>query len=324
MEKSNFDQLLNRYLTGEVSEQEKAKLEAWLEVVKTDDHASLEISKEDEEKLFHKITANVDNLKDVVAFRPDSKTKDKGSPWLLKIAAGLIIVALASFTLWYATGQPDLSRSVASAGSVDKVILDDGSLVWLRGESHLAYFEKPNGQVTERSTHFHGEALFEVAKDASRPFIIQCGEVKIRVVGTSFNIKMTADNVELSVLTGSVTLSTSLNDMTIDASPNERVIYRAGKFEKLPLDPSHVSTITSNTEYNMRFSNSTLSDVAEKLEDKFDVAVKYEDTSIKKCRITADFTDQSLDKTLQVITEVLDVEYSLEEDVITFSGKGCQ
>ena len=44
MQKSDFDQLMERYVTGKVSEQERKKIEAWLDVMKTEDNTDLELS----------------------------------------------------------------------------------------------------------------------------------------------------------------------------------------------------------------------------------------------------------------------------------------
>ena len=96
MEKSNFDQLLQRYLTGQVTEQERVKIEAWLDVMKTRNTTDdLELSKDDEDKLFRKITSNTDSVADVISLVPE---KRKGLSFWLKIAATFLLVAIASYT----------------------------------------------------------------------------------------------------------------------------------------------------------------------------------------------------------------------------------
>src|SRR6266850_5329921 len=170
MQKSEFDKLLQRYLAGEVSEQERIKIESWLEVMKTEDTSDLELSKEDEEKLFQKITANVDNVDEILEIGGEHK---KGRGWLIRMAAGLLIVSLVSYAIGYVAGwRPGSLQAVSKAG-VEKIILNDGSLAWLRGESRLVYYEKPAEGI--RYAELNGEALFEVAKDARHPFVIRCG-----------------------------------------------------------------------------------------------------------------------------------------------------
>jgi transmembrane sensor len=309
MEKTNFDQLLQRYLTGKVSEEEKVKLEAWLDVMKTEDTTNLDLSKEDEEKLFQKITGKIQS-KESPFIQPHKAKPTKN--WVLQIAASIALLLSVSYLLW----------RISTNVEVDKKILNDGTLVWLHDKSQLTYYEKPNDGV--RYAALTGEALFEVAKDPNRPFVITCGDINIKVLGTSFSLKTWSDSLELTVLTGRVNLS-SMNDKTgVTIEPNQKVVYtRKGIWRKIPMKNSDVSTITAHTEYNMQFTNTTLEEIAKKIETKFNVSVNMTDEQASKCRITADFTDHSLASTLQMISEVLHVTYSKNDTVITIDGKGC-
>ncbi|MBX2943651.1 MAG: FecR family protein [Cyclobacteriaceae bacterium] len=321
MQKSDFDQLMERYVTGKVSEQERKKIEAWLDVMKTEDNTDLELSDEDEARIFQKLTSSQTTVDDVVALHP--KRKARLDRWMLRIAASLVIVSLVSYTAWYFTESTENQLEVVSKNGIEKIILNDGSLVWMRGESKVMYYEKQNDGA--RYTTFEGEALFEVVKDASHPFIVQCGDVKVKVLGTSFSIKTNPEHVELTVLTGKVNLSSSTNMEGIDVLPQEKVIYKSnGEFEKLSTNQKEIASITKNTDYNMQFTNNEMDDVIERIESKFNVSVKLSDKNIRDCKITADFTDQSLEKSLQLITEVLDVTYSIKDNTVTITGTGCK
>src|SRR4051794_9669009 len=97
MNKSEFDKLLERYVTGHVSEQERQKIEAWLEVMKTENINESDFSARDEEKLFHRITANTTGISDVIEFRPGAHPSTR----IWKIAASLLILAALSFAVWW-------------------------------------------------------------------------------------------------------------------------------------------------------------------------------------------------------------------------------
>lgn len=321
MNKSDFDRLLERYLNDEVTEEERMKIEAWLDVAKTKVADDPELSKEAEDRLFRKITGNLDNVEELVALTRPEKRVDI-SQWVLRIAAGLLVLAAVAYGVRYMQHKSaDVSREAAVA-QVDKLILADGSLVWLRGDSKLVYYEKPDEGI--RYSELEGEALFEVAKDADRPFIIQCGDVRLRVLGTSFSVKTGVDELELKVLTGRVNLSSEKSDLTVDVAPNEEVVYRGGVIEKHTLTKDVVAAVIENTEYDMEFSNVPIEEVFRKIERKFDVQVRFANPGIGRCRITADLTDQSLESTLQMVTEVLDVEYSRRGREVTFTGIGCK
>ncbi|HEY9047289.1 MAG TPA: FecR domain-containing protein, partial [Ohtaekwangia sp.] len=178
MEKSNFDNLLKRYLTNQVSESERVKIEAWLEVMKTEDAKNLELSKEDEEKLFQKIISQKDNLKEIEAFKPfkDDAKKISRTGWILRIAASVAAVVLIVYAIQNFSGGSGIVHYSAK-GDVERVILNDGTIVWLQKKSSLVYFDKSNEGI--RYTELEGEALFEVAKDPQHPFLIKCNGATI-------------------------------------------------------------------------------------------------------------------------------------------------
>src|SRR5260221_4679650 len=145
----------------------------------------------------------------------------------------------------------------------------------------------------------------------SHPFVIRCGEASIRVVGTSFSVRMVSDSLELKVLTGKVKFSSATNKEAVEVEPNERLVYKVnGEMEKFSMDKKEVPAIVADTEYNMLFTNGTLEEVMKSISKKFYVAIELTDKQPGQCRITADFTDHSLESTLKMSTEVLDVTYT--------------
>jgi len=321
MDKSNFDLLMQRYLDGTASDQERAKIEAWLDVMKTKETTDLELSKADEERLFQKIKSSA-SINEVTSFQ--SKRKNRGGGrWAVQIAAALLILASVSYVIWNNVDKIERRPQVTARQGVEKIILNDGTIVWLQQGSKLTYFEKK--PASTRNAELQGEALFEVAKDAMHPFIIKCGNVSLKVLGTSFSVRVKNDSLQLIVLTGKVNLSTIGNETGIDVDPNEKVIYTPGNvIKKRLLHEADLSVVTAHTEYNMRFDNTTMDEVADKIGKKFNVEVRINNKQAGKCRITANFTDHSLENTLQLITEVLDVSFSQHGSTITVSGNGCK
>lgn len=320
MEKSDFDHLMERYVAGQVSDSERARIEAWLDAMGHEDNTDLELSKEEEERIFSKLSGNISSLDELAALRP--KRKIRTEHWIMRIAASLLIVSLLSYVVWYYGIVRETRNEVATAKEVEKIILNDGSLVWLRGESSELFYDESREEETRFST-FQGEALFEVAKDVERPFVIQCGDARVRVVGTSFSLRATNDLVEVTVLTGKVNLSSPQNPEGIDLLPQEKGVYRSGgKFERLLPEQHEIVSLTENTEYNMRFTNTSMDEVFRRLEGKFNVPIALSDTAVGDCRITIDLTDKSLENSLRLISEVLNVRYS-KGDTVKVTGTGC-
>lgn len=311
MGKKNLENLMKRYLTGEVTEAERIKIEAWLESIKDNQADDYEMSDTEAHALFEKIKSKQDNLRDIRTFTPQSIRRQKGFH-TLRIAAGIALLALISYGPWslfFKDNKQDLA-------DVTRIILNDGSLVWVNADSKLAYHETPTGRFAQLT----GSALFEVAKDSLRPFTVNYKDVNVRVLGTSFRLT-TGDSVELIVLTGKVNFS-STQQAGINVTPHERAVYKDATFVKYALT-QEVSSVVANTAYNMNFVNATMDEVFTRLSNKFDVTITVSDPELKSCHINVDMTDHSLENSLHLITTVLNVEYKIEGKNVFISGSGC-
>ncbi len=319
MEESHLDRLLQRYVRGDVSAAERAKIEAWLDAL-GDEGDDPELTREEEDRIFHKLTSHLTGVEEVIA--QERTDAQKSVTWILRIAASLLIVGTLAYMGWYLAAPTDGSVEIVSTNGIDKVILNDGSLVWLRTGSQVLYYEKADEAV--RYASFNGEALFEVSKDPDRPFIVECGDTRIKVLGTSFNVRADDEVVEVTVLTGKVNLSNSENTDGVDLLPQERAVCRRnGSFEKITASPGEIAALTLNTDYDMQFVNTRMEAVFERLENKFNTTIEARNAMIADCRITIDLTDQTLEHSLRLISEVLNIEYEIGKAKVVISGNGC-
>jgi transmembrane sensor len=117
---------------------------------------------------------------------------------LLAIAAAIAIVStLGWMTLGHWSGSAPPSTYLVVN---ERLSLPDGSVVELKEGSHVTVDFKP----AERRVRLTGEALFFVAKNAQRPFIVAAGGVTVRAVGTAFNVRVGEKDVDVLVTEGSV------------------------------------------------------------------------------------------------------------------------
>ena len=92
----------------------------------------------------------------------------------------------------------------------------------------------------------------------------------------------------------------------------------------IQLLPEPSKEVIRGTEYDMHFKDTGMKDVITRIEKKFNVAVSMKNERLKNCMITADFTDQSLEQTLSMISQVLDLQYEVTENgQVVLSGGGC-
>lgn len=139
------------------------------------------------------------------------------------------------------------NKMTTPRGGQHKVVLSDGTQVWLNAETQLKYPVYFNGK--ERVVELTGEAYFEVQHDAGRPFKVISPGQEIEVLGTHFDVKAYADEttIRTTLLTGSVritakdnkvllkpgqqaTLGTNKNFMVDEVDANDAIAWKNGYF----------------------------------------------------------------------------------------------
>lgn len=96
-----------------------------------------------------------------------------------------------------------MHRLSTPRGKDFKLTLEDGTVVWMNAESQLEYPSRFAG--AERRVILHGEAYFQVSKDASRPFIVITEKMQARVLGTELNVRSyTEQDAHITLIEGSV------------------------------------------------------------------------------------------------------------------------
>jgi transmembrane sensor len=117
---------------------------------------------------------------------------------LLAIAASALIAALAGAAWWQSARYPLYSTDTGERRSIT---LADGSTVDLNARSKLRVEFSKNERRVEL---LDGQALFQVAKDKNRPFIVASGEATVRAVGTQFDVYRKETDTTVTVLEGRV------------------------------------------------------------------------------------------------------------------------
>lgn len=130
------------------------------------------------------------------------------APALLAAAA-----AIALTMVWWRPAHASLSPAVAAPTELKRLILEDGSSVEL---NHGAVVTTEFTATQRRATLVRGEALFTVAKNPARPFIVRAGGVDVRAVGTAFSVRLDAAAVEVLVTEGRVALARETRQETGD------------------------------------------------------------------------------------------------------------
>lgn len=126
-------------------------------------------------------------------------------PRLLAIAASIALAAVG-LTLWMQSVRGTYSTGV---GEQRSITLSDGSTIELNARSRV----RVRFRDAERTVHLlEGQALFHVAKDVARPFVVRSEETRVRAVGTQFDVNRTRIGTIVTVLEGRVAVLPSESD----------------------------------------------------------------------------------------------------------------
>jgi transmembrane sensor len=135
-----------------------------------------------------------------------------------KIAAGIAVLAVATL-LSLGVGTVWSERSIETApGEWQTVNLADGSELRLGPNTRLTL---DIGDKRRAIALVRGEAYFKVAKDASRPFLVQANAYAVRAVGTEFAVASRKDEVIVTVREGQVRVSPNTKSTKSRASDDE-------------------------------------------------------------------------------------------------------
>jgi ferric-dicitrate binding protein FerR (iron transport regulator) len=168
------------------------------------------------------------------------------------------------------------SRSLAfntlstAKGEQYSVTLSDGTKVWLNAASILRFPIQFTGE--DRRVEVTGEAYFEVARDASKPFFISSGDMHVQVLGTSFNINAYANEpiVRTTLLEGAVRIN-----HRVDLSPHQQSRIEKGGDIKV-LKDIDVDEVVAWKNGAFSFNNADITTVMRQLERWYDIEVVYE------------------------------------------------
>lgn len=157
---------------------------------------------------------------------------------------------------------------VPKAGSY-MIILEDGTKVWLNASTKLSY--PTHFESNQRQVSLTGEAYFQVAKDAKRPFRINANGTTIEVLGTTFNVNAYHDEVSTSLVEGSVKVikegqqtiikpgqqATTLSTNDIKVTATDLTKNTAWQRDEFYFDGSNFKDISLQVErwYNVEFEN---------------------------------------------------------------------
>lgn len=234
---------------------------------------------------------------------------------VLKYAVSVAAIAILSFIVFQLiTPATAELKSLASGNSIAAPLtLADGSNITLNAHSEVKFPEKFGSN--NREVYFWGEAFFEIASDPARPFVIEAGDVRIKVLGTSFNVK----NDRKSGITEVVVNSGTVLFYHVDENEkilNQVILHKGDKGVYTSAD-KRLSKMQNDDLNNLSwktgilvFNETSLDKVFEVVGKKYGITIQMKDAELARLKLTGTYDNESLDSVLEVISLVHKLQFT--------------
>ncbi|WP_373523016.1 FecR family protein [Aquiflexum sp.] len=248
------------------------------------------------------------------------------------VFAILIIVFGLAFLVrdfsWYNKISSQLDRDiptfqyiskVSPPGQKTRIILPDGSNVFLNSDSELTYSE--DFAINNRNLYLNGEAFFEVAPDSVLPFRVNTGNLTTEALGTSFNIRSYGEsNTKIQLASGMISVSNEdkLQEKLI-LVPGQEVFTDSSK--EIWLRDFNINEAFKWKDGILAFSNATLEEVRGELERWYGVKIYITGFPKKNILVNAEFHKDYLSNVLNSLGFTFGFEYEIDQKEIKIKFK---
>jgi ferric-dicitrate binding protein FerR (iron transport regulator) len=145
---------------------------------------------------------------------------------------------------------------------------------------------------------------------------VHCGDVNIEVLGTTFNVKTRHGKTNVALITGKIRIDctdTATGNKTVYLAPGDYVEYAAKKLlvNKKLAKPALVTTWRVN---EISFTDATLKEITETLQDNYGYTVAVKDTALLSLRIEGDISVNNVTDLLDVVATTLNIKIEQPAD----------
>ncbi|PWJ42737.1 FecR family protein [Sediminitomix flava] len=237
-----------------------------------------------------------------VDFTPKKKVTE--SVWKVQNIAAAVTLLIASLGILFVLNSSS-QLEVVALNQTQKVDLPDGTEVWLQKGASLKY---PESFGNTREVDLEGNAFFEVAKNASKPFIIHTGETYTKVLGTSFLLENTNNETSINVFSGKVQFGNENNQIFLIKS--EAAAVKDGHISKTKFEVQNRVNFIQDA---LVFKNTPLSKASHILNTAFQAEIVL-DQKISNKNISGDFSGKSLNEIVKIIEEIYGTTSEVKKD----------
>lgn len=209
-----------------------------------------------------------------------SRALRESRSWAAAGVIGAALLLIASAGVWM-LAQPETYAT--SLGERRTVRLADGSRVTLDTDSRI---EVKLHRTSRKVTLASGQALFDVAPDPSRPFVVEAGDARVTALGTLFDIRLRDEGVEVTLVEGRVSVRQASTDASWVLNPGEQVATAAARPAVRRVDAERETSWTSG---RLVFDNLTVAEAIAEANRYSDVKIRLQAPEIEGVPISGVF-----------------------------------
>ena len=326
MDKIYYKELIEKYFDGNITDAEIKELSDW---IKNDRHLQNwweeEFSKSDaginpvlRDKLFARIKEQTQG-KEETQGKENSRTI-RMNPW--KWAAAIVLPICIAFFTYYlidssqTVGAPFIVK--ADKGDKATIELPDGTNVVLNSASQLSYLNNFGENV--RRVQLNGEAYFKVAHDEKHPFVVQIGDLEVKVLGTSFNVSAYEDSRDVTVVLLEGKVGVYVQATSHIMKPGDKIEYNKVT-HKITTTQVHPNDYIEWTKGNMYFEKESLENIMKTLSRIYDVEIRFDSGKLPKEYFTGTIPGGGIQNALNILMLTSPFYYEMDGSVIVLKEK---
>jgi transmembrane sensor len=231
-------------------------------------------------------------------------------------AASMLAVVAVGY--WSVSSLPtrELPAKTQVVQTIRQEVLPDGSRIDLAAKSSVAV----NYTNDERTLELEqGEAYFTVAHNRARPFVVKVGNLRVRAVGTAFNVRRVHDRVVVAVTDGVVdmysveqTHPSSATPKSVRVTVGNQVAWGFDRQEPMPVTPVDVAHALAWREGRLEYVNESLRAVIEDVNRYASRKVIIEDQAVGEIAYSGTVFTHETEMWLSALPRVFPVDVSTD------------
>ena len=303
---NNINQLITKVLSNEASSEEIICFSLWLSEreVNQDEYRKLKSYWDAELSFNHTLKPELSLQKTQYKIQKEQQSrKTNGRKFYAVSFAATLLILLVMRLFFLDTTEKVTMEYYTYLTEDNKIdfILDDGTIIYLNKNSKFVYTNQYD--KVDRSVKLEGEAYFEVQHNPEKPFFVEVGDARIRVLGTSFNVKTDEDeNIRTTLTEGSLRFETS--DQQVILIPDQQLFYLASS-HRIEVSSVDIDKELAWTEGVIRLKNMLFSDLIDDLKKQYRVNIVINNEKLKNSSVSMTGTfaeEQSLEQIFKVIS----------------------